>query len=193
MSRPSFTELLDEKLRATAGPTNAAPPITAGPMRAMPPHPLLFAAAYRSVKAAGLATYGGSVPPIHREEFADVDDRRLYADAGRERAPSDDDRQTVPARRSHTTVGSPRHLTSGETHALTILNRLGARLDPDFTHRALRTAYRALARRLHPDHHAKTDPVERMRRSRLFVVATEHHRTLLRVIARETQTVVAGA
>jgi len=193
VGRPSFTELLDEKLRETAGATNAAPPITTGPMRAMPPHPLLFAAAYRSVKPAGYAKFDPFRATVHREEFADLDDRRLYADVGRARSPIDDDHQTASHRSGQTPAGSPRHLTSSETQALTILNRLGARLHPDFTHRALRSAYRTLARRLHPDHYANSDSVERTRRSRLFVVATEHHRTLLRVIARETQTVAAGA
>ena len=191
MGGASFTELLDEKLRETVGATTAAPTIATGPMRATPPHPLLFAAAYRSVKPTGFTKYDPFRATVHRDEFTDLDDRGLYADVGRERARRNDDCQTAPPRRGHTPAGSPRHLTSSETQALTILNRLGARLDPDFTHRALRTAYRTLARRLHPDHYSKSDSVERMRRSRLFVVATEHHRTLLRVIARETQTVAA--
>ena len=105
----------------------------------------------------------------------------------------DDDRQAASHGQVQTPAESPRHLTASETQALTILNRLGARLDPDFTPRALRTAYRTLARRLHPDQYSNGDSVERLRRSRLFVVATEHHRTLLRVITRETQTVGAGA
>lgn len=46
---------------------------------------------------------------------------------------------------------SARPLTAHERAALDVLNGLGADLTADFTRRELRSAFRALARRFHPD------------------------------------------
>ncbi|MBM3821111.1 MAG: J domain-containing protein [Acidimicrobiia bacterium] len=44
-----------------------------------------------------------------------------------------------------------RRLSAPERDALDLLNSLGAHLTDDFTRRELRSAFRALARRFHPD------------------------------------------
>jgi preprotein translocase subunit Sec63 len=46
-----------------------------------------------------------------------------------------------------------RVLTPAEREARDALNALGARLGPDFSERDLRSAFRQLARRYHPDRH----------------------------------------
>jgi hypothetical protein len=184
VGRPSFAELLAEKLREAIEPTTDTPSRTQGPMSVTLPHPLLFAVPYRAVTRVRCANYEKSCVTSGRQNFADFADRLLQDDLI---ARSNDDGQTTSQVSSWTSARTSRHLNSGESHALEILNRLGARLAPDFTHRDLRTAYRALARRLHPDCHQMSDPENQMRRARLFVVATKHHHTLLRVIARETQ------
>lgn len=51
----------------------------------------------------------------------------------------------------------PRHLTSAQRQALKTLVALGAELGEAFTARDLRSAFRTLARRYHPDRHPGLD------------------------------------
>ena len=76
-----------------------------------------------------------------------------------------------------------RMLTAPEQRALDGLVRLGATLEPDFTAADLRTAFRTLARRYHPDSHPTSSTVELTRFARLFADVTEHHRRLRSVVA----------
>lgn len=49
-----------------------------------------------------------------------------------------------------------------QKHALDSLTALGARLDADFTLEELRTAFRMLALRYHPDHHFSRSEAEQV-------------------------------
>jgi DnaJ-class molecular chaperone len=72
-----------------------------------------------------------------------------------------------------------RPLTGRQQRALTQLNDLGARLRADFTVRELRSAFRELARRYHPDRHPGGSRVETARLARMFAEVTESYRQLL--------------
>ncbi|MEP7310829.1 MAG: DnaJ domain-containing protein [Acidobacteriota bacterium] len=59
---------------------------------------------------------------------------------------------------------------------------LGAHLDASFTARQLRSAFRTLARRYHPDRHPSTSDAERARLARVFAELNDNHRRLLNVV-----------
>ena len=61
-----------------------------------------------------------------------------------------------------------RRLTLREREALEVLVTLGAGLADDFTNEELRTAFRALARRYHPDRHPNASEPQRMQLGLLF-------------------------
>lgn len=61
-----------------------------------------------------------------------------------------------------------RVLSPTEQRALDRLVDLGATIDASFTAEELRSAFRALARRYHPDRHPKASATERARLSSLF-------------------------
>ncbi len=68
-----------------------------------------------------------------------------------------------------------RHLTIGQRQALDALVALGARLDDAFTARDLRSAFRTLARRYHPDRHPALDGRDAARLAAHFTRAREAH------------------
>ena len=76
-----------------------------------------------------------------------------------------------------------RTLTAGQQRALNLLTSFGARLTPDFTFDDLRSEYRQLARRIHPDRHNSCTPSERERLSRQFAEAADSYRNLLAATA----------
>jgi hypothetical protein len=79
----------------------------------------------------------------------------------------------------HTAGRRPaRMLGPAERHALDELIGLGARLREDFTHAELRSAFRALARRFHPDHCAGQPPADQAHASRTFAFIVGHYRCL---------------
>jgi hypothetical protein len=71
---------------------------------------------------------------------------------------------------------SPRH-----QRALEALIGFGATLHADFTDAELRSAFRALARRYHPDRHPGSDASESSRLAQVFAGLAEHYRELLAV------------
>jgi hypothetical protein len=64
-----------------------------------------------------------------------------------------------------------RRLSPRQLRALDRLVELGAAISADFTAEELRSAYRGLARRYHPDHHPETSEIEKQRLARLFTQA----------------------
>ena len=72
-----------------------------------------------------------------------------------------------------------RMLTPNQRVALDALVALGADLQSDFTAHELRSAFRALALRYHPDRHPTSREAERTRLARLFADAQTYHRLLL--------------
>lgn len=72
-----------------------------------------------------------------------------------------------------------RSLTSRQRDALSALWGLGARIGMDFSEAELRSDYRALARRYHPDRHPGVSAVESARLARIFANLTDCYRQLL--------------
>ena len=76
-----------------------------------------------------------------------------------------------------------RALTAAQWQCLTEFSDFGATLTPDFTLQELRSAYRWLAHRLHPDRQHACGEAERERRARRFGEATTRYRRLLKLAA----------
>jgi len=77
------------------------------------------------------------------------------------------------------TSGRPiRVLRPAEQHALDELIGLGAQLRPDFTPAELRSAFRALARRFHPDRSMGQPPADQAHAARIFAFIVGHYRCL---------------
>ena len=72
-----------------------------------------------------------------------------------------------------------RVLTARQQAALDHLVTLGARLDADFTTADLRSAFRQLARRYHPDRHHGGSAAEIARVTRVFATMSAHYQCLL--------------
>lgn len=72
----------------------------------------------------------------------------------------------------------PRRLTKTQRRALQKLRGLGADLDPSFSEHQLRTAFRALAKRFHPDRHPGSSPAEKERLAWTFASLREAYREL---------------
>ena len=72
----------------------------------------------------------------------------------------------------------PRTLSMKQQEALDALIRLGARIDRDFTDDELRSVFRSLALRYHPDRHVNSDDTERQRLSTLFARAVTAYELL---------------
>jgi DnaJ-class molecular chaperone len=63
---------------------------------------------------------------------------------------------------------------------------LGATLGSDFTAHELRSAYRTLARRYHPDRHPASSEIEKARLARAFAEMSGSHRHLLTALREST-------
>lgn len=77
-----------------------------------------------------------------------------------------------------------RPLTPAQRDAVNALAQLGAPLSAWFDAAELRSSYRSLARRLHPDRHQASAAAVRARLARDFAAATEHYKTLLALFPR---------
>ena len=143
-----------EALDQALGDLAAEPPLPHVPpaRRAAPPHPFLFAATPFWNHARDAAPMAAAVRPAR------------------------------PAASSPEPPRAPRAMTPAERRAFDGLNTLGARLAPDFGPRDLRSAFRTLARRYHPDRHPSSTDAEKARLARLFAELTDHHRRLVALV-----------
>jgi hypothetical protein len=95
----------------------------------------------------------------------------------------------TPAREAQTRETSEprrrRTLSMKQQHALDALLALGARIGADFTDAELRSVFRELALRYHPDRHTSRDEAERRRLALLFARAHEAYE-LLKTAAPKT-------
>jgi hypothetical protein len=71
-----------------------------------------------------------------------------------------------------------RLLTAAQKQAAGVLRGLGATLAADFTDAELKSVFRALARRFHPDRHPGSTEGERARLALSFATACDAYRTL---------------
>lgn len=71
-----------------------------------------------------------------------------------------------------------RVMTAAQRDAARVLMDLGADLPADFTDEELRRAFRALARRWHPDRHPGASPAEHARLARTFAAVMTAYRCL---------------
>jgi hypothetical protein len=75
-----------------------------------------------------------------------------------------------------------RRLTVAQQRALDALRAAGAiELTADFSEAELKSAYRTLARRFHPDRHPSADAVERARLAQIFGRVSEAYRELAKL------------
>jgi hypothetical protein len=111
----------------------------------------------------------GTVPAsVHRAAWPGPRIRIEAPDVSSRPAP---DRGIQPSR-------ARRRLNAAQQAAFDALLDLGAAIGPDFTPAELRSAFRDLARRFHPDRHPGIPADERVRLTRLFVRAREACRIL---------------
>jgi hypothetical protein len=85
-----------------------------------------------------------------------------------------------PARPASATPSRSRRLTLRERQAIEAFASLGVSLPADFTVGQLRTAFRELARRYHPDRHAGSGDAEKAMLATLFGHAHDAYRVLAR-------------
>ncbi len=147
----TFAEVLEQELVGFQPQVLGSGPALSQPPTYRPPHPLLFSKPLHQFR---LTAYGPTAHP--------TSDSRVSRPMG----------LTVPSR-------APRPLTARQRRALDELIALGAGLASDFTERELRSAYRTLARRYHPDRYPSSGLVEKARLARVFADLNENHRRLL--------------
>ncbi|MGE3959629.1 MAG: hypothetical protein AB7H96_23135 [Vicinamibacterales bacterium] len=151
----TFADVLDDALGVTAGPVSYASR-GATAFTQQPAHPFLF---------------------VKMPAFAGA--RVTYATAHQAKGTG----QVVADAPGPAEVRRPvRTLTATEQRALDGLVAAGAALHADFTAAELRRAYRALARRIHPDRHPHASHAQRTELSRQFADASGHYRTLLATV-----------
>jgi hypothetical protein len=146
----TFAEVLEHELAAFAPqePVVVPAPPT---FSYQPPPPLLFS---KPAMRFNAAAYGAvRVPPINTPLSHVV-------------------KQPQPPPRP------ARPLTTKQRRALDELIALGAQFHGEFNARSLRSVYRTLARRYHPDRHPSSDRAEQKRLSRIFAQLNESHRLL---------------
>ena len=157
----TFAEVLEHELELGTYQPDRRASKAAQTRQLTPAHPFLFvdprfffnATAYASMAGAARAPFDGA--------------QTMHAGA------------SVPA---PNLFGPSRPLAARQERALGELVSLGADLRADFTIGELRSAFRALARRYHPDAHPGSSDAVKIRLSRLFAELTENYRCLLAMI-----------
>jgi hypothetical protein len=146
----TFAEVLGQKLAAFAPPEPVVVPAPPTFSYQAPP-PLLFSK--RALRFNATAYGAGRVPPISTP-------------------------LSHVAKQSEPPPRPARPLTTKQRRALDELIALGAQFHGEFNARALRSVYRTLARRYHPDRHPSSDRAEQARLARIFARLNESHRLL---------------
>lgn len=172
----AFEQLLNEQLSAAPGVVHAA----------IPPGPSGTAAAYGLFifdAVTGRAAVAASSAHAVFQHRAGHD--AVAPGAGSVASPTRAQRiryDAAPASGNEQRRGSPpasgRALTARERAALDELVALGATLSADPSMRELRSAFRTLARRYHPDRHVGLTDAERAGVAQLFARAHDAYRVL---------------
>jgi len=175
----AFVDVLDEILADPEPITTAQQPaaarqstrVASTPLYAFTPHltPNRFWTApgpYRPTTVAESAA-----PPRHVETPSSVEH-------GFRQVMDDTTQETTQTRRDDVETRAKRPLKPVEESALQTLVRLGAALDGSFTARELRSTFRALAQRYHPDRHPHVTDAERSRLGATFAELTSAYGVL---------------
>jgi len=150
----TFTEVLEHEIELEAyQPVRRAS--GSSQRQQMPPHPFLFVEPRFFFNATAYAPLAGAAGVPWHADLA------------------------VPAPQD---ARASRPMAPGQARAFGELVSLGADLRPDFTAVELRSAYRSLARRYHPDSHPGSSEVAKVRLARLFADLTENYRRLLAML-----------
>jgi hypothetical protein len=175
-----FAELLDEKLREAGQRQACWTAAPSGP--AAPPHPFLYVTPLQPFRASSYPLPPRAVP--RPAQSATVRPEPSHRSRPR---PASRATTAAPESGRATAVAAPlatgRVLTPSQREALVSFVRLGARLTPEFSESELRSAFRTLARRYHPDRHPTSGDAEKARLARVFADLNAHHQQLLSVFA----------
>jgi hypothetical protein len=161
MRRPiAFAEVLEEKLSGCA----PAPPVSPKPAFGHVPTVRAF-----------VFEFGAAAIPVREPQV-----KHLYSVNPGPPPRSEDPPSYGGARESCDArpLRSRRVLSPQGQAAVVQLNTLGAAIGPDFTDQELRHAFRALARRYHPDRHPGCSTMEKARLSRQFIQLHDAYRAL---------------
>jgi len=157
----AFDELLDQKLAAES--IDSKPAVTVGPAGMATAYGFFFVETARTAVAsfsAGHERFAGAV------STASV--RVTLAGATSPATPP----SSAPVRSVR------RHLSKREQRAFDELEALGGNLAGNFTFDELRSVFRSLARRYHPDRHTGCDAQERLRLADQFTRARDAYQVL---------------
>ena len=157
----TFAEVLEQELAAFQSRGPASAPAPPPPPAYRPPHPFLFATPQFQFRATA------------------------YGSAARTAAGS----RLAHRVRPLPPPTAPRPLTAIQQRAFDQLIALGADLGSDCTARELRSAYRTLARRFHPDRHPASSETEKARLARMFADLSQNHRCFLTALREPAVTV----
>jgi hypothetical protein len=185
-----FVDVLDDALRAVAWEGTAAdePRICNVPLRHVVYTPIyslhtvaLDADGDRVGTAYGTRVTRGFGTPGYRVEPRSAGSESSRPPVDGQRAAS----HRKPSERCDVKPSPPplvqprRRLTAAQSRSLDAINGLGGRMHPDFSPTELRSAFRVLARRYHPDRHPGASEAERQRLAQQFSTLRASYETLL--------------
>ncbi len=187
----AFVDVLDEMLVDRATVTQASSPGAARHATQTTTTPLFTFAAHSRNRfwnapgpyqpAAVSATAGATASTTERPRAAVPPPASTLANGATAATAADFRAAKTPVTPSTATeaeLRSARNLKPVEETALQTLVRLGAALDRSFTTRELRSTFRSLAQRYHPDRHPHASDLERVRLGATFAELTSAYGVL---------------
>ena len=171
----AFDDLLDEKLAAE--PIDSRPAVTLGPAGMATAYGFFFVEAPRTAVTSFPPSQVGWMGRRAADGIAGLDERfagAVNAASVRVRVQVTSGPTMQPAARTR----AVRQLSAHEQQALTELVTLGGTLSGDFTLDELRSVFRTLARRYHPDRHAGCNDQDRLRLAEQFTRARHAYKVL---------------
>jgi hypothetical protein len=177
----AFDDLLDEKLAGE--PVDSKPTVTFGPAGMATAYGFFFVEAPRTAVASFPTSQPGLMGRRAADGIVGLDERFAGAvNAGgvrvRVHVPSEPPAQ--PATRTRPV----RQLSAREQHALSEMVTLGGTLSGDFTFDELRSVFRTLARRYHPDRHIGCNEQDKTRLAEQFTRVRDAYKVLASRIIR---------
>jgi hypothetical protein len=188
-----FVDVLDDALSAIGW----EPPASEPRPRTVPHRPVVFTPLY-NLHTLTLEPQNVSTAPLSQAtDVTSGSARAVRRDVEPACSTSEPQRPRIDAKRhdtapslkrpafeilppSTTVPASPRRrLTAVQWRSLDAFNRLGAGIDADFSATDLRSAFRLLARRYHPDRHPAAGDGDRQRLSQQFTTLRTSYETLL--------------